>query len=46
MGGVTEADRPLDIKPFDLGDDRCERAIVAVDVGDECDRHRSTIGRP
>jgi hypothetical protein len=31
---------------MELGDDCCERAVVPVDVGDERERHRSTISRP
>jgi hypothetical protein len=43
---VAEADRVLDAETAELTDDRGERAVVAVCVGDEPERHRSTIGRP
>jgi hypothetical protein len=28
-----------------LRGDRCERDVIAVDVGDECEGHGTTIGR-
>jgi len=45
LHGIPETDDPIDPEALELGDDRCERRVVAVDVRDECERHGSTIGR-
>ena len=45
LHGVAEADDLLDPEALELGDDRSERRVVAVDVRDERERHGSTIGR-
>lgn len=45
LDGVAEAHRTRDPEPSELRDDRRERAVVSVHVGDEPERHRSTIGR-
>jgi hypothetical protein len=41
LDGVAEADDLVDPEPFELCDDVRERRVVAVDVGDERERHRN-----
>src|SRR5439155_5909875 len=41
LDSVAEADDVLDPEPLELRDDARERRVVAVDVGDERERHRN-----